>query len=74
MARRSAPLQAASESSGSGYPRWRWRIRSATRCRSPYRWGDLFERRRRMLAEWARYCSIPKDRLRGKIASIRQQS
>ena len=37
-----------------------------------YRRGDLFERRRRIMAEWGRYCCMPKEQTRGKIAAIRQ--
>ena len=36
-----------------------------------YRRGDLFEKRRRLMAEWASYCSTPAASGRDKVISIR---
>jgi integrase len=36
-----------------------------------YRRGDLFEKRRRLMAEWARFCSAPKTAARDKIIPMR---
>ena len=35
-----------------------------------YQRGDLLEKRRRLMAEWAAYCSNPESA--GKVASLRQ--
>jgi integrase len=36
-----------------------------------YRRGDLFEKRRRLMADWATYCNTPAASARDKIVSIR---
>ena len=37
-----------------------------------YRRGDLFDKRRRLADEWARFCStVPKQETRGNVATIR---
>lgn len=36
-----------------------------------YRRGDLFERRRRIMAEWAKFCAIPKEVREGDVAPLR---
>lgn len=36
-----------------------------------YRRGDLFEKRRRLMADWATYCSAPKAMTRGAVVPIR---
>jgi len=40
-----------------------------------YRRGDLFEKRRRLADEWARYCAtVPKQEAPGKVAALRRQA
>ncbi len=39
-----------------------------------YRRGDLFEKRRRLMAEWATYCNTPKAAARGTVVPMRGQS
>jgi integrase len=36
-----------------------------------YRRGDLFEKRRRRMAEWGKYCSAPATAKRGSVVSLR---
>jgi hypothetical protein len=36
-----------------------------------YRRGDLFEKRRRLMAEWAAYCNVPPASARDKVVTIR---
>jgi integrase len=36
-----------------------------------YRRGDLFEKRRRLMAEWAAYCNSPPANARDKVVTIR---
>jgi integrase len=36
-----------------------------------YRRGDLFEKRRRLMADWARFCNTPKSAARGTVVPIR---
>jgi integrase len=36
-----------------------------------YRRGDLFEKRRRLMAEWASYCNTPGASVREKVVSMR---
>ena len=36
-----------------------------------YRRGDLFEKRRRLMAEWGTYCTSPKAAARNTVVSIR---
>lgn len=38
-----------------------------------YRRGDLFERRRRIMAEWGRYCGMPREHAPGNVSALRQQ-
>ena len=40
-------------------PRRRWRTRSATRSVAAYQRTDLFDPRRRLMADWAAYLSRP---------------
>jgi hypothetical protein len=37
-----------------------------------YRRGDLFERRRRMMAAWATFCATLKEAARDHVATLRQ--
>ena len=36
-----------------------------------YRRGDLFEKRRRLMAEWATFCNTPKAVVRDKVIPTR---
>jgi hypothetical protein len=36
-----------------------------------YRRGDLFEKRRRLMAEWASYCNTPAASARDKVVPMR---
>jgi integrase len=36
-----------------------------------YRRGDLFEKRRRLMAEWAAYCNTPATSARDKVVPMR---
>jgi integrase len=36
-----------------------------------YRRGDLFEKRRRLMAEWATFCNTTKPAARGKVVALR---
>ena len=36
-----------------------------------YRRGDLFEKRRRLMAEWASYCNAPAEGGRNKVIPMR---
>lgn len=36
-----------------------------------YRRGDLFEKRRRLMAEWARYCAEPQAQATGKVVALK---
>jgi hypothetical protein len=36
-----------------------------------YRRGDLFEKRRRLMAEWMMYCNTPKAASRDKVVPMR---
>jgi hypothetical protein len=33
----------------------------ADKVEAAYRRGDLFEKRRRLMAEWTRFCGLPKE-------------
>jgi integrase len=36
-----------------------------------YRRGDLFEKRRKLMAEWARYCASTVGAVKGKLVALR---
>jgi hypothetical protein len=38
-----------------------------------YRRGDLFERRRRIMAEWAKFCGTPKVAPQRKVVPFREK-
>ena len=38
-----------------------------------YRRGDMMEKRRRLMADWAAYCSRPPTKSRDNIVSIREE-
>jgi hypothetical protein len=35
-----------------------------------YRRGDLFEKRRRLMADWARFCSVPTAASHAKVVAL----
>jgi hypothetical protein len=37
-----------------------------------YRRGDLFEKRRRLMEDWAKFCGRPASRNAGEVVAIRQ--
>jgi integrase len=37
-----------------------------------YRRGDMFERRRRLMAAWATFCTSPKEPTRNNVAHLKQ--
>jgi len=43
----------------------------ADKVEAAYRRGDLFEKRRRLMAEWAKYCSTPAAAKRGSVVPLR---
>jgi hypothetical protein len=42
-------------------------MQSATKVEAAYRRGDLFDKRRRLMAEWVLYCKTPKTTSRTVI-------
>jgi integrase len=43
----------------------------ANKVEAAYRRGDLFERRRHMMAEWATFCSTDRARSNNNVATLR---
>ena len=43
------------------------------KVQAAYRRGDLFERRRRIMAEWAKFCGTPKVAPQRKVVSFREK-
>jgi integrase len=43
----------------------------ADKVEAAYRRGDLFEKRRRLMAEWSKYCSTPGAAKRGSVVPLR---
>jgi len=41
------------------------------KAEAAYRRGDLFEKRRRLMAEWAAYCNAPAGNAREKVITLR---
>ena len=46
----------------------------ADKVEAAYRRGDLFEKRRRLMAEWATFCNTTKSAARGKVVALRSLS
>jgi integrase len=44
----------------------------SSKVEQAYRRGDMFERRRRMMAAWATFCAGPKEAARNNIAHLKQ--
>lgn len=43
----------------------------SNKVEAAYRRGDLFEKRRRLMADWATYCDTPKSETRGNVVPMR---
>ena len=62
-----APCTASVRASATGQPnapamptrsaKWRWPMRSSNKVERAYRRGDLFDKRRRLMDDWATYCA-----------------
>jgi integrase len=45
----------------------------SSKVEQAYRRGDMFERRRRMMAAWATFCGTPKEVVQSNIATLRKK-
>ncbi len=44
----------------------------ANKVEAAYRRGDLFDKRRRLMADWAKYCSLPATLTNGNVRGLRE--
>jgi hypothetical protein len=45
----------------------------ADKVEAAYRRGDLFDKRRRLMADWSRYCALPAVKAGGTVTPLRRR-